>query len=251
MEIDGTTPAAGLTPEQVAQIKQEAVKEIFGDKYQGDINKAKEGHWQLVNYASNLAHEREALAAQTGTRVNPGDTANAREVDPWNKVGEVLPDVSNLRAAVAGDVRAAVAAALNPVLTSMAARQTINKTNPGYVQNEDAVLQFLQNNPQIHAQVYAVQEANMPLEAMNFAYAAWEAAQKANAAVPPKPEVGIPGSGFGTPPGMAPPSQPGLEALVDLIQRAQASREEQAVRNVYGMAFGNYNPTIPPQFLQR
>lgn len=248
--MEGTTPpqqpqAPVLTQADIDRIKAETVNEITGGKFGGDIEKAKEGYWNLTNYASQAMNALKAL----DSRDNPADIANARPatpagVSPWDDLSkDYYGDTSVLRRAVQAEAQAIIADAFKPIQQSAQARQNITRSLPDYVNKEADVISFLEQNPDLYRMVYETQVSGNPEAAMRLAYGEFYRAQTANQSVPPKMDAPLTNVG-GSPPNGPPPGQPnGGTNWVDEIKRAHMTGDPRAV---YTKLFANYDPQLPP-----
>lgn len=235
MSEETTSSQPQLTPEQLQAIRTGVVKEIFGDKFEGDVEKAKVGYWNQTQYNSQLVAAQAALEA----RVNPGAIADQRgTTNPWDAVKtDYYGDTERLREAVRLEAGAIVEAAFAPIQQSMAARQRINATLPDYVSNEQKVNEFLMANPEIHRLVYDVQQSGNPEAAMRLAWGEFVRSQ---------PATSIPDKGNPIPGGSAtPPTMQATQPTVNLNTLA-AQVKAGDMHSVYGALFANLEPNLPP-----
>lgn len=245
--MDGTTPPQQtepqISPEQLAQIRAQVVDEITGGKYDGDPTKAKEGFWNLTNYASQAMQALQAASQ----RDDPGAIAAARpeplapQTNPWDAVkSDYYGDPNILREAVRAEAQQIVAQAFQPIQQTVVARQNIQRDLPDYIANESTVLGWLEQNPAIYQMVYDVQNAGLPEQAMRLAYNEYYRAQNANASTPQKPPA-MPGNPA-TPPNMPAPSNAGQTNWAELVMQANRSGND---REVLTKLFANYDPQLP------
>lgn len=185
--VDGTTPnAIAAQPDQnpnqavvpqelVAKIRADAVREIFGEKYEGDVDKAKAGYWEL-NHTAADAHRllRERLEAEG--RQDPTKFTANRE-DPWATLNEnsMIP-MEELRKAVRAEAAAAAETMFTPVVNQLVGHTRLTENLPEYAPNAQKIEAFVAQNPQVASLVGDLLAAGKYEGAKRLAYREWQAA---------------------------------------------------------------------------
>lgn len=223
-------------PALVAQIQRDTMQAIFGDKFNGDVDKAREGYW----HQNKTISEQAALLAEVSQYQQPQPIYQHPQVadDPFARIqAESLVPADALRAAIRAEARQLVHQELEPMTAVLNARERIGREYPEFIQNEAAIVQFAANDPNLNQRVQRLNSKGLPDEAMLTMLQAWKysnptpsnppAAQHAAAALP------------GAAAGAAVRAVPDTGAddararLADAIKYAQATKDETAVWDEY------------------
>ena len=160
--------AAANPPVDRAAIEREILQQVFDGKYQS-VDDARKGHWELNNYAAQAY----SLLADRNT---PAETAANRQSAYDRLAKESLVEPNLLREAVREEAGALIEGYMRPFQAAAAARQELAVTAPDYIQNETAIMGWLQSNPQAARDVARLNSANLYDLAAKTALTYWRAA---------------------------------------------------------------------------
>ena len=147
-------------------IRQQVLTEIFGDKYKS-IEDAKQGHWNLNNYASQAYQLLEAEKAKQ-TPAPP---------DPFAQIeSESLVKSDALKSAIRQEAQKLVQETLGPLRQAAEARQALASKAPEYLANETAILGWLQKNPSVAQEIALLERSGLYEIAAKNALREWQAA---------------------------------------------------------------------------
>jgi len=232
------TPASAANPQNADAIRQEVLNEIFGGKYK-TVEDAKQGHWNLNNYASQAYQHLEALKT----------TSAPAPVDPFAQLeSESLVKADPLRAAIRAEAKKLVDEEFGPVRRMAEARQALAVKAPEYLANEAAIIGWLQKNPSVATDIATLEKAGLYEIAAKNALTEWQranppastgsAAQKQQAAL----LGGQPQPGQRTPEGQQTPEDR-AEFMKQAIAYGHATGDK---RPAYSNLFPGFKVDIPP-----
>ena len=140
-------------PDDKAALEQQLLQSVFDGKYKS-VDEARRGYWELNNYASQAY---QAL----NQRVDPAMTAAQRQSAFDQLEQESLVKKDLLKQAIREEAGALLDNAFAPLQQAARARQELQVTAPDYIQNETAIMGWLQNNPQAAHDVARLNQAGL------------------------------------------------------------------------------------------
>lgn len=147
-------PANQANPEaDKAALEQQLLQSVFDGKYKS-VEDARRGYWELNNYASQAY---QAL----NQRVDPAMTAAQRQSAFDQLEEESLVKKDLLKQAIREEAGQLLENAFAPLQQAARARQELQVTAPEYIQNETAIMGWLQNNPQAAHDVARLNQAGL------------------------------------------------------------------------------------------
>jgi hypothetical protein len=219
-------------------IRQQVLSEIFGDKFK-DVDSAKQGYWNLNNYASQAYQHLEAEKS----RLQPVT------IDPFTQLeSESLVKGDVLRKAIESVAQRIVNDKFGPIEQMAVARQNLSVKAPEYLANEAAILGWLQKTPSVAAEIATLEKAGLYEIAAKNALTEW---QKANPpANPGNPALKQQAQLLG---GTPQPGQRQPEGVQTPEDRAEFMKQAIAYGHVtgdrrpaYSNLFPNFKVEIPP-----
>jgi len=231
-------PAPAANPQAADAIRQEVLNEIFGGKYK-TVEDAKQGHWNLNNYASQAYQHLEALKT----------TSAPAAVDPFAQLeSESLVKADPLRAAIRKEAKAIVEEEFGPIRKMAEARQALTLKAPEYLANEAAIIGWLQKNPSVASDIATLEKAGLYEIAAKNALNEWQRANPpasaGNAAAKQQAALlgGTPQPGQRTPEGQPTPEDR-AEYMKQAIAYGHATGDK---RPAYSNLFPGFKVDIPP-----
>lgn len=170
----GPTPLADQSngqanPEQdKSALEQQLLQSVFDGKYKS-VDEARRGYWELNNYASQAY---QAL----NQRVDPAMTAAQRQSAFDQLEEESLVKKDLLKQAIREEAGQLLENAFAPLQQAARARQELQVNAPDYINNESAIMSWLQNNPQAAYDVSRLNQAGLYDLAGKTALQLWRAA---------------------------------------------------------------------------
>ena len=233
------TPQPQADPALVEQIRSQVVKDIFGDKFEGDINKARKGYWDTTKYVGQL----ESLVASQAP--SPGTAPN----DPFKRLAdESLIPVDVFKDAVRSMINDGLNDFLGPLAGQVKGREQLIAKAPQYVQDEPKVLAWADSHPELAQRVQQMTAAGFPLEALQLQYTMFLQANPQPSIPPVDPKAGLPGAPGSAPNRETTPSNE--DAVARLRQALSIALGTKNEVPLWDTVFGDFKPKLPAGFPQ-
>ena len=162
-------------PSLVAQIQRETMQAIFGDKFNGDVNKAREGYWHQNKTLSEQAALINEITQSAPVVPIYQQPYGQQPQDPFARIqAESLVPADVLREAIRSEARQLVHQELEPMTAVLNARERIGREYPEFIANEAAIVQFAASDPNLNQRVQRLNSKGLPDEAMLTMLDAWK-----------------------------------------------------------------------------
>ena len=236
----GPTPQTDQThqanPEQdKSALEQQLLQSVFDGKYKS-VDEARRGYWELNNYASQAY---QALSQ----RPDPSAVAASRQSAFDQLEEESLVKKELLRQAIREEAGTMLESAFAPIQQAARARQELAVSAPDYIQNETAIMSWLQNNPQAANDVARLNQAGLYDLAGKTALQSWRTANPpANSgSVAAKVQASLPNQNAQLN-RQVEPSQ-NQDVLAQAIAYGHRTGDKRAA---YSMLFPDFKVQLPP-----
>lgn len=227
-------------PPDAAAIEAALLQKVFGGKYKTS-DEAARGHWELNQHAANAMRLLEE-------RDNPAHLASQRP-DPLQRLKDeayIPPDA--FRDAVTSVVGPLLQDAFRPIMGSLVARDELSTEFPAYIANEPAIRGWLKNNPQIAAEVQALEAAGLYKQAAKLSTLQW---QVANPPASPGNKEQQLQAALQTTAANASRTQETVPTQDQLMMAIQYGHRTGDKRAAYAMLFPEFEPILPPHLQQQ
>lgn len=241
-----TTPATGQSSTDFSALLQNG--KILG-KY-STPQEAAQGHWNLTNYAADLARANQELQARLAQATTPAPVTQSA-LNAAAAEAMVKPEL--LAAAIREIASTVVQDQMAPLTTSMQAHAILSKELPEYVKNQAAIEGFLETNPQLSALVAGIAKSGTTeavAGAARLAFREWQASQVGTSTPAPAAvaAASLPGgTGSGPSGGAAAAQLTDEQRKAELAQAVQYARATGDERAVFSALFRDFNFFGPPQ----
>lgn len=228
----GPTPIAEpqqpqVDPAYAEQIRKETLTAIFGDKYGGDVEKAKQGYW----YQNRTIAEQAALLDELSSQPvrNSYGQPQAPQSDPLSRIqNEYMIPADVLREAIRAEAGGVVRQELAPLANVLGARERIAREIPDFINNEAAVVQYAANDPMLNQRVQRLNAAGLADEALRVMYEGWRFAHPVQSVPTPAAHAAaaLPGAAASPAQRAVPGDVSSEQRLMEAIAYARQTKDE-------------------------